>query len=397
MLGVRHDTSDPGRNRLRWGPRLLLLGTSVVLSLAVAEAILRVFDLGPEISAVHRENFRLSDDPVLRYELVPGSADGPLALNADGMRDRDRVVPKPLDGFRIAAVGDSICYGFGCAREDGFPLQLEEALNRSFGGDERSFEVLNFGVTGYNITQTVEAVRRKVLPYHPDLILYQYCLNDPEDSSFELESLLAQLDPAERSYLDRRRHLLDRSQLWRLLVFALQSAGDNGQGREAPEQDRQWAAMRQGRHVEYFASIHAPGPGWDRLTRGLDDLATVSRLEEVPVLVVLFPLMFDLEDYPLQAVHDRVTEAAAGRGLGVLDLTPAFRSLFVSVGRRLALNALHPSGLGHELAAAAILRRLALGGLLPGVDAAQVDRARTRSSGEDQDALRSAAAEVHDP
>ena len=93
----------PVRRALRSRPALAL--ASVMLALAAAEGVVRVFEIGPEISAVYRENYRLSDDPVLRYELVPGSPDGETRINADGMRDRDPDVTKAAGVFRIAVIG----------------------------------------------------------------------------------------------------------------------------------------------------------------------------------------------------------------------------------------------------------------------------------------------------
>ena len=115
---------------LRSRPTLAL--ASVAVALAAAEGAVRVFEIGPEISAVYRENYRLSDDPVLRYELVPGSPDRETRINADGMRDRDREVTKAAGVFRIACLGDSITYGFGVRRAAAYPARLERRLPRSW-------------------------------------------------------------------------------------------------------------------------------------------------------------------------------------------------------------------------------------------------------------------------
>ena len=55
-------------------------------------------------------------------------------------------------------MGDSVTCGYGVREEETFPWHLEELLNRYFGTDELSFEVINFGVIGYNLRQGVEAL-----------------------------------------------------------------------------------------------------------------------------------------------------------------------------------------------------------------------------------------------
>ena len=78
-------------------------------------------------------------------------------------------------------------------------------MNRGARGAR--YEVLNFGVTGYDLSQSVENLRSRGLRYRPDLVISQYCLNDPEGYSSEMESLLGQLSNAEREEL---RALLSR-------------------------------------------------------------------------------------------------------------------------------------------------------------------------------------------
>ena len=53
-------------------------------ALALAEWILVLTDTGPKINVIYRENYRLSADEELLYELVPGSPDGELAIVPPG-------------------------------------------------------------------------------------------------------------------------------------------------------------------------------------------------------------------------------------------------------------------------------------------------------------------------
>jgi hypothetical protein len=100
----------------------------------------------------------------LFYELIPNSdipdyrdhrARYRLKTNSAGFADHEYAVGKPAGVHRIALMGDSI------ARGQGAP----------FG---ETFEVLNFAVGSYNITQQMEIARVRAAAYRPDS--YVYCL-----------------------------------------------------------------------------------------------------------------------------------------------------------------------------------------------------------------------------
>ena len=54
---------------------ILTLMGSLTVCAVLLEVAIRVFDIGPEINAVWRGNFRLSKNPAIRYELQPGYQD----------------------------------------------------------------------------------------------------------------------------------------------------------------------------------------------------------------------------------------------------------------------------------------------------------------------------------
>jgi lysophospholipase L1-like esterase len=333
------------RRALRSRPTLAL--ASVAVALAAAEGTLRVFAIGPEINAVYRENYRLSDDPVLRYELVPESPDGETRINADGMRDRDREVTKAAGVFRIACLGDSITYGFGIRRAAAFPARLERQLARSLRGSGIAVEVLNFGVAGYNIEQTLQNLRVRALAYQPDVVIAQYA----------------------RSYrerlLDRGRRNLLASRLFALAAYTWQSTTRAGRTRAPTRPDAQWLALQGGSYAEYFASLHADPEAWGRVERGFGSLATMARRHGFEALVVVFPVFEDLDRYPLRGVHERVLAAARAAPLPALDLLASYERSEREGERSLAVNSLHPNALGHEIAARAISDELAARGWLP--------------------------------
>ena len=84
--------------------------------------------------------------------------------------------------FVIAVIGDSHTYSSRSARrEDSFPARLEHHLMALTG---KNVKVLNFGVPGYNMAQELEVLRSRALPFKPDLVILQYCINDEHISDY---------------------------------------------------------------------------------------------------------------------------------------------------------------------------------------------------------------------
>jgi hypothetical protein len=144
---------------------------------------LRRFDhakrAGGDLKLIHF--VRISDNPRLVYEMIP-EIEGffhnvPVKINSAGFADRERTVAKPAGTFRIAAIGDSILFGWGAVPDSRYTDVLERFLNDTATTPAR-FEVLNFGVPGYNTVMEAELLRRRVLSYGPDAVVLGYCADN---------------------------------------------------------------------------------------------------------------------------------------------------------------------------------------------------------------------------
>ena len=65
----------------RWAFRLGAVALGCLFALAAAEGVVRLLVLRPQIAVIYKENFRLCDNPILAYELVPGSRDKDDVIN----------------------------------------------------------------------------------------------------------------------------------------------------------------------------------------------------------------------------------------------------------------------------------------------------------------------------
>lgn len=119
-----------------------------------------------------------SKNKKLMYELRPNAEiSNMIKINSDGFRDKEFSREKAPGIFRIAVVGDSVTFGWRQRLEDTYPKKLEQLL-QAHNKSTIQFEVLNFGIGGYNAEQEIELIKTKVLLYNPDLILIGFCPND---------------------------------------------------------------------------------------------------------------------------------------------------------------------------------------------------------------------------
>jgi len=312
------DRTHSRRRRFAGNGVLLLAGLTVAL-LAV-EAVVRAINLDPGIHVIYRKNYRLSENPRLQYELQPLSKDGAGLINSVGMRDDEYPLAKPTNNYRIVIVGDSVTYGLTVAQPDAFPQQLEKML-KTRAGSARNYEVLNLGVSGYNIDQVIERLRTLGLSYSPDLVIYAYSINDPQTYSLEMEGLVAVHQDAVKEFHPRRTLMrwFSRSRVFLLAWRSLQQPWTSPAKpvRRSPD----YEAMVSGRHVEYFEELHS-GESWKRVEEGFSKLSEVPEGEGPRVLLAVLPLYLgESATYPLSQLHHRIVAEARRNHLEAVDLS----------------------------------------------------------------------------
>jgi hypothetical protein len=266
-----------------------------------------------------------------------------------------------------------VTYGPPESREAAWAKQLERLLNRYASADAPRFEVLNLGVTGYNIEQVVERLVVSGLPYDPDLIVYGYVLNDPQELSVEGAALEDLRDAEERRFRDDMTRglsrVLSRSRLFLLARHALFTPTEPPQVHFRLPLDPGYLAFRGGdARGRYFRDLHLAAESRQRLERGLDRLTEVA--ETTPVLVAIFPLFVEPgpNGYPLFDVHAQVAELCRVRGLPMEDLAPIFDAAIRRFDRASTVaDLMHPSAFGNHVVAVAVYRALARRDAIPGL------------------------------
>lgn len=164
------------------GLRLLLRRTQEMQSLDRIDEVARTLSK-EQIQSHHPLAIitRKSTNPRLVFELRPGLdmefGHRSLRTNKMGLReDRDYETVKGSNVFRIVGIGDSGMFGWDVHQGEEYLAVLESNLNAR--ADGHVYEVLNFGVPGYNTQLEVECLRAKGLPYRPDVVVVGWCDND---------------------------------------------------------------------------------------------------------------------------------------------------------------------------------------------------------------------------
>jgi lysophospholipase L1-like esterase len=337
VVGCRSIVLDRLRRLL---PSLALLVASALLTLLATEGAFRLAHVSVGTVQINRGTVRRSANPILLYELRPGSvvrAEVEYRINADGLRGPELPADEARRRKRIAVLGDSIAFGYWVAEQDTFPRQLETLLRRA-GTD---VDVLNFGVPGYNLEQEVEALRLKALSFDPDAIVIGVCLNDLDDI-FSYEYGLT-VNRAQRTETWAGRvadRVLQRSVLFSWIEY-----------RRAELETRRFFAQTKNPHGGQLYA-EAVDRQKVRLVRAFREVARLLAPRRVPALVAVFPTFGNrFENYPHRDLHNAVISAAEEAGLLTVDLLGCYEAYTDLRFWELRTDVVHPSPMGHRVAA----------------------------------------------
>jgi len=279
---------------------LIVTLISISAVLLTAEVIMRfAWKMG---GWVERPIYQRSFNPYLRYELVPGGKFSATSINSDGFRGADYQIPKAPGTFRIIMVGDSETLSVKLPDKDTLPYQLEALLNKSSQGI--NYQVLNFGVEGYCTFQELEMLKTKGLKYEPDLIILNYCLNDPE--------------PGE--YYFQKNFFLRHSALVRYFTFRIK--------KRLIKKERKKLGIDT--EIDNYYYYHQP-KYFDRVKEAILETSEIAGDSGDKLLLVIFPtssiMVKDFRaNYPYWPLHE-IVRGIKSRNMVTIDLLDEFNRL----------------------------------------------------------------------
>ncbi len=297
---------------------------------------------------------------------VPGMV---VHINRDGLRDREYSLDKPSGVRRIAVLGDSVTFGFGVSQEEAYPKVLEQLLNQ--GTQTIKYEVMNFGVDGYNTDQEYIQLREKALSYSPDIVVLGFIMNDGQPTP-KWEEIEPQNDAGDGGLIPfpGKRFVRQHSYLYQFLAVRLESIATRVGIMHTP--------VYYYDDIQGLVNLQRPEeetPNWKRARSSLENIVTRLRQRDIPLILVVFPSQNQLEDpgedpekkrmLDLRRIPQRrLREFASSKQIIHVDLLPDYDEWIKRQPLFVDTFSSHPNALGHRLAAEAILQSLRTHGLL---------------------------------
>jgi lysophospholipase L1-like esterase len=302
--------------------RLALLLASVGLTLGLAEAAFRVFDVLP----THRDSLRgffehhasLGWLGTRDYTARFRHDDFDVVIENDerGFRRAEPGFDGPADAPHYAFLGDSFTWGWGVAQGEVFT----DRLQRLAGSRAR---ISNYGITAFGTGQERLLLEELVLRDRPDVVAVMFLANDPSDSvyskkgrrpHYSLESGALELHnrPVSRPLVGP----LDRASQHSVLLSILRE---------------QWKRVEDRREVDN--QMEASAQDWRVVAALLAEMKAVAAGGEPPaeLRVVYIPAACEIAvgaershescAGPLPRDRERLAGACAALGIPLLDLT----------------------------------------------------------------------------
>lgn len=355
---------------------LLLAVISLFVTLLLLEGALRLVFPASErgLANIHRA------DDVLGWEYIPGAGQwytspgefrNYVQINANGLRDVERVYEKTADSYRILMLGDSFVAGLQVPLTQTFTALAETPLRQSVSNQ---IELLNAGIGGYGTDQELRWLRQEGWNYSPDrVILVVYIGNDIADNDYELASLAVSTLPPKPFFrlingrLEDAGYIGNQSELsnegdWGVVgarrflqknsyIFSLASASLTYLEGNSTFQGVLRSLGQGGDEYNHYYDIFSQTPplAWERawmVTEGLittmAEEVTVQGAEFAVVLIPhpiqvhpdwwqarlsLYPAMSDIQ-WDLEQPNSRLTNFLAVHNISYLDLSPVMKEYF---------------------------------------------------------------------
>ncbi|BCP52999.1 hypothetical protein K32_16160 [Kaistia sp. 32K] len=246
-----------------------------------------------------RDIKRVSDNPQIGHEHRPETSGFymgvPVQINAMGLRDREFDLVKPPEAVRTMMLGDSLTFGWGVKAEDTPAKLIETRLNDA--KDTPRNEVINTGVGNYNTTMEIAYFLDRGQELKPDVVVLNYFINDAEPQPKRQTSI------------------------WREYSYGyvfLASAIDKLSREYFGKAD--WKT--------YYRDLYRDGaPGWTAAQDAIGRLADYCRENGIKLLIVNYPELHQLRDYPFPEVTEGVAAVAKANHVEFLDLLPSITDL----------------------------------------------------------------------
>ena len=342
-----------------------LIISSLILSVIIGEGLLQVLGL-PKFYQVYsfpeQFKFTLLKSGELFYTNYPlqtiifkydGNTRGYFdegnvvghTTNALGFRGNTFLKDKKTNAVRIAFLGDSFTFGEGVKDKDIFSRKIEDYLNET--RSDKIYECMNFGVGGYNTSQSLFLLKNLVVDFKPDIVVLGYTLNDIEPKLFHYdndsksvkrwprEAYVPELLPNQTPPDTALYRLRIARLLWQLV-----------NNRDLSNKT-----------IDYYTTLYKQKNLWEANEKSLLEFIEVCKIHKIKCYITVLPLLYHLEKkYPFSHLH-QIIENTISNGDVYIHMLPTF------IGRKAVdlwvhPTDQHPNEIAHALIAERIGKRI---------------------------------------
>lgn len=327
---------------------LILISIVTIFMFCFGEIVIRLFGYRGERFLRMSYAYKV-DDPIINYRFKPGTTyyigNVGYHFNRNGMRDRDIPVRKEKGIYRIVMLGDSVAEGYGVHLEDTVGKQLESLMNENNGGKS---EVVNIAMSGLNTFQEAHLFETIGIKYKPDLIIIAYILNDPDNGVYFKEN-------TEEGKYTKINMFNIRVPIWikntlkkSALIFFIKNRVDRLMWRyDVKDSDDNFNSIKS----DFFHKIHNNEEKWHNTLDGFSKISEKAKELHCDVIMVIFPIMYDFENYNWMNIHTKVRTAGDNHGFSVIDFFNEYSKHPVKSVRLERGDFVHPNAKGHKIAA----------------------------------------------
>lgn len=229
-----------------------------------------------------------------------------VVFNNYQFRDRNFTLEKTPGVVRIAAIGDSLAFGYGIKNvNDRYSNILEDMLNKA----GYKVEVYNFGVSGLDTWNEIILYENRIEKFNPDIVVWEYYLNDAEPKNspgtVALKKVGAEINPVVKT-LSEHSFFFDYI-YWRFSATYTNTFNEL----KNTDLEQYYIPSVFKQHVQDVASFSA------ELTS-----------ENAKIVTVIFPFLRYMPNYPVLAtqVHQKMDKIFTADGATVVDLLPYLKN-----------------------------------------------------------------------
>lgn len=266
-------------------------------------------------------------DPQLHYVHRPGavrtlaSAGRPgdlIRINAHGFHDDEFPREKPPGELRGLMLGDSVTMGYGVTYAETFSKKLEDLLAERDGA-HGNHQIINAGVHGYSTFQERVTLERN-LDLRPDFVAVGFCMNDvtePFVVNTEYGGTGLDYHGVTQTPNPVSGWLANETGAGRLLQKLRQAGTSLDEAKRLEIYNTREMALQSRTNPRYQE-------GWTIVLAELSTLYAVAKSNELPVVLLVFPYTYQLNDPATRVPQEILIEHANEHGVDVIDFTPVF-------------------------------------------------------------------------